>query len=507
MHSILSNAWLIPLLPLLAAAWIALGYIFNFNRGESGEAQTSRTAITAITLSLLLVLFLDGVALLYGAPGQIRFMPWLESGDYRVLISFTLDTLGLVMATLVALIALLTIRFSVNYMHREEGYQRFFMILCLFTSAMLLIVMAGNAVLTFIGWELAGVSSYLLIAYAYQRDTATQNANYAFITNRVGDAAFIIAIAFSFIWLGSVEWSDILRDKFGLSSLHYGLIAGCFLIAALAKSALLPFSPWIARALEGPTPSSAIFYGSLMVHTGIYLVIRLEPMFMLDTALLPLLAIIGALTFAYGYLVGMVQSDVKSSLIFSVTSQVGLMLFLCGIGLFDIAATYMVLHAIYRAYQFLHAPAHMHLMTRPTREVSPLLQRFPRLYNACLQRFWLDNLFSWLIIKPTQDLSRDVRQFDEKVVTRAIGLPAQANAIAHMQQNRIGTGQGLAGKLMQWLASVLGWFEEHLVLKTGGSGLMKMIHHLGGYMLNVEQLLSQPKYLLILIIATFVVIL
>lgn len=381
------------------------------------------------------------------------------------------------------------------------------MILCMFSSAMLLIVLAGNAVLAFIGWELAGVSSYLLIAYAYTRNTATLNASHAFITNRIGDAGFILATACCFIWLGDTEWNHLLKNDSGLTSTQIGLIAGGFLLAAMAKSALLPFSAWISRALEGPTPSSAIFYGSLMVHAGIFLVLRLEPLFQQDQALLPILTAIGLLTFVYGFFTTLVQTDVKSSLIFSVIANVGLMLVLCGLNQFDVAAVYMLLHASYRAYQFLHAPAHMHMMSRPTRPASQLMQRWKPLYTASLQRFWLDHLTDWLVVRPTRELARDARHFEEKVVTRIIGLPAQLTAIAALNQNTIGKGQGMAGKLMQWLASILGWFEERLVLGGSGEALTKTIQHLGRYVMQIELLLSQPKYLLVLIIITFVIIL
>ncbi|MCW8955488.1 MAG: proton-conducting transporter membrane subunit [Gammaproteobacteria bacterium] len=511
MHNFLSSVWLIPVVPMLATAWIAVGYMFNFNRGESGEKQTAQTALTASAISLLLVLIQDAYAIIYGAPGQIRFAPWLESGDYRVYLSFTLDNLGLLMATLVAIIALLMIKFSVNYMHREAGYQRFFMIMSLFNGAMLLIMLAGNAVLTFIGWELAGISSYLLIGYAFNRSQATANATQAFVTNRIGDAGFTMSIALSFIWFGSVEWSDILNSQSGLSSLHIGMIAGGFILAALIKSALVPFSPWISRALEGPTPSSAIFYGSLMVHAGIYLLIRLEPLLMQDQALLPILAFLGLLTLLYGFFSGLIQTDVKSALMFSVISQVGLMVFLIGIKQFTLATIYMVLHAIWRAYQFLNAPSQMHQMTRPTRPVNSLIQRWRWLYIASIKRFWLDSLANWLIVKPLKQLSRDARHFDDTVVTRIVGLPAQASEVKSSDlaenQNHVGFGRGIAGKLMQHLASALAWFEEHLVLKSAGAGLLGIIQHLGHYVLHIEALLSQPRYLIILIIATFVVIL
>jgi NADH:ubiquinone oxidoreductase subunit 5 (subunit L)/multisubunit Na+/H+ antiporter MnhA subunit len=499
MHSLLANIWLVPALPLLATLWIATGYVLGWNRGERGEKDTALTSITAVSLSLLLLLTLDVMALMYGAPGQIQLGTWLSSGGYQVAVSFGLDRLGLVMGTLVALICLLILRFSVNYMHREAGFQRFFMILNLFCSGMLLIVLAGNAVFAFIGWELAGVSSYLLIGYMLNRDTATLNASQAIITNRIGDAAFVVGIVSSYIWLGSVEWTQI--NNGNLSPLHTAMIMMSFLIAAMAKSAMVPFSPWITKALEGPTPSSAVFYGSLMVHAGVYLLIRLEPL-LLTSLLLPLLVFIGVLTFAYGFLGGLVQTDVKSALIFSVTSQVGLMVVLCGMGLFDLAAIYMVLHAIFRAWQFLLAPSFLHNTSRPPQPVSGWLARQNWLYTAALQRFWLDHLARWLLVRPANDLGRDARNFDEKVIQRIVGLPAQAS-----QSPRIGTGRGMAGKFMQGMASAFGWFEEHLVLKGGGESLTALLQYLSGYMAKIEDLLAQPRYLLVLILATFIVIL
>jgi len=511
MHNLLNTIWLIPLLPLLASVWIALGYIFKFNRGEEGEAQTSRTALTASGISLLLILIQSGFAILYGAPGQIRFSPWLVSGDYTIFISFRLDTLGLIMSMLVAFISFLIIKFSVNYMHREKGFQRYFIIITLFNSAMLILMMAGNAVMALLGWKLAGVSSYLLIAYAFERDNATANANQAFITNRIGDAGFILGIILSYMWLGGVEWSDILKSDNHLSHLQTAFIVTGFLLAGLVKSAAVPFSPWITKALEGPTPSSAIFYGSLMVHAGVYLIIRIEPLISNDPVILPLIFIIGFITAAYGFFSGLVQTDVKSMLVFSVISQIGIILMLCGLNWFFAATLYMVAHAIWRAYQFLLAPSHMHLMSQPTRPVTQFLQHKNGLYTASIQRFWLDHITDWVISKPTQRLARDARNFDEKVVNKIAGVPSQARSISSLNQletiNMVGKAQGAAGSSMQWLASVFGWFEEQLVLKTGSEGLMKIIRHLGAYVSQIETLLSQPRYLIILVVATFVVIL
>lgn len=511
MHSLLNTVWLIPIVPLLACLWIALGYIFKFNRGESGEQQTSRTALTASGISLLLILIQDAFAIAYNAPGQIRFSPWLTSGDYTVFISFRLDELGLIMTTLVAFISFLTIKFSVNYMHREKGYQRYFLIMCLFNSAMIILTMSGSAMMALLGWKFAGVSSYLLIGYAYTRDNATANANQAFITNRIGDAGFILGIILSFFWLGGVEWTDILQENNDISPMQIGFIVCSFLLAAMVKSACVPFSPWITKALEGPTPSSAIFYGSLMVHAGLYLIIRLEPLILQNPALLPLLFTIGLIGLIYGYLSGLVQTDVKSMLVFSVISQVGIMFMLCGMGWFYIATIYLVLHAIWRAYQFLLAPSHMHLMSRPTRPVSRMIQLSPFLFTASMQRFWLDHISDWVISKPMHRMARDARNFDEKVVNKIVGISGHANSISSLNQletiNMIGKAQGVVGSSMQWLASIFGWFEDQLVLKTGSDGLMKMLRHLGVYVSQIENLLSQPRYLLLLIVITFVVVL
>lgn len=511
-------SWLIPLLPLLAALWICVGVAAGWNRGEAGERLTANAVLWAAAMALLLLLALDLQALLTGAPGQVVFASWMRSGGREALLSFTLDGLGLSMATLVSLLCLVTIHFSIDYMHREGGFQRFFMVLSLFTSAMLLIFMAGNAVLLFVGWELAGVSSYLLIAYAYERPTATVNATRAFVTNRIGDGGFVLSIAFCFLWFGSVEWPALFDGVNDMETLRVGLLLSGFLLAALAKSAQLPFAGWIARALEGPTPSSAVFYGAVMVHAGVYLTIRLEPLLLQAPVMMALLVILGGVTALYSWLAGLAQSDAKSGLMFATTAQVGLMFVECGLGWFDLAAWHLAAHAVLRAYQFLHAPSLLQLAAEPQRPVPRWLAKRPRLFNAALQRFWLDPVSDWLLLRPTRALARDVRDFDEKVVNRMVGLPTGASSLSSLaqyeehgqrpavQDSDIVTGSGIAGRILEWIASKLHWFEEQLVLKGSGEGLKDAIERLGRYALLIERLLSQPRYLLLLIMATFVVI-
>lgn len=504
--------WLAPLLPMLAAAWIGIATIARLNLGEAGEKQTSLVISIASSGALLLLLLLDLLALINGLPGTIQVANWLQVGEYHIDLAFMLDGFGLSVATLVALIAFLSIRFSINYLHREAGFQRFFMLLALFNGAMLLIVMAANTALMFIGWELAGVSSFLLIGYAFNRNTATENANRAFITNRIGDAGFILGIFFSFSWLGGSDWQSMAQAANQLSITHAALIAGSFIIAALAKSAQIPFAGWIARALEGPTPSSAVFYGALMVHAGVYLIIRLEPLITQAPVLMLLLLLIGLLSALYGWLCALVQTDVKSSLMFSTTAQIGLMLMACGLGWFELAKWYLLLHAGLRAYQFLHAPALMHLVSANPRPVPAWLANNAWLYNAALRRFWLDPVSDAVLVKPTHSLATDLQNFDERVVNRMVGLPIRSNLVASDDETgsnmpgNVGQGQGVVGQLMESLARALHWFEEHLILKGGGEGLIAGIQHVGKYMQQVETLLSQPRYLILLIAATFVVI-
>ncbi len=491
---------LIPLLPLLAALAIGLRMVTGSGRGEAGETATARIGVWAALGALLLLLLLDGVALVSGAPGTVTLGTWFESGAFTIPVGFTLDGLSLPVATLVALIAFLAQRFSVNYLHREPGFHRFFFGMSLFTGGMLLIVLSGNAVLAFAGWELAGVSSWMLIGYAYERPTATGNALRAFVTNRIGDAGFLFGIVLALLWLGSVEWGAMAERAPELGTLSAGVLALGFVIAALAKSAQVPFAPWVARALEGPTPSSAIFYGALMIHAGVYLLIRLQPVLEQSPAVMGLIAAVGLLTALYGWLSGLVQTDVKSSLMFATTTQVGLMVLACGLGWFTLAAWYLGLHAAWRAYQFLLSPSYLEL-TGAAPAVNPP-SRSRGLYTAALQRFWLEAFTDWLLVRPTRALASDVNSFDQRVVSRLVGLP-EGSAPGTTEVVR---GHGAAGRLLQWSAGWLNAFERHLVFHGGGK-LSRLLQRLGGYLLTVESLLERPVYLLLLIMATFAVIL
>ncbi len=507
--------WLVPVLPGLAAAWIGIGLLGGWNRGEAGEKSTARVASWATALAFGLLLVVDLRAFLAGsAPGSMRLAPWMETTGYRVMIGFTLDRLGLAMATLAALLSLLTVRFSIHYLHREVGFHRFFAILSLFVSGLLLFLLAGNAVLAFVGWEWMGLTSYLLIGYATGRTTATRHATRILVTNRVGDAGFTVAILLAFIWLGGSEWTDILGGSTRLTSLQLGLLTGGFVLAALVKSAQVPFATWLGRALEGPTPSSALFYGSLMVHVGVYLLIRLENLLIHSPFLMAILVLLGGLTALYGTLVGWVQTDVKSGLICGTQTQVGLMFVACGLGWFDLAAWHLALHAGWRGYQLLSAPSYMHFLDGPVPSSWWIrrLQRHRGLFAAALARFWLDPLTDLLITHPSQSLARDVQSLDDRLVNRLMGSGAMERILfghpgaEEGASERWTTGVGVMGGLLEQLANWSQWLEDR-ILSVGGEGMVHTVADLGVYLLRIDRLFSEPRYLVLMIVLTFVVVL
>jgi NADH-quinone oxidoreductase subunit L len=351
----------LPLLPLIAAALIGIAALWGH---PFRERTTSRLAVGAMLASFVgaAVLFAN-VVQGYG-PQTILIAPWFDSSAYRVAIELLVDPLSTSLVLLVTGVGLVIMRFSVNYMHREKGYQRFFAIMSFFLSAMIFLVMGGNLLVTFMGWEGVGFSSYLLIGYHYERKAPARSSTYAFVTNRIGDAAFLTGIFAAYNEFGTITYADMFRRAEHADHRSLVIIGLCLLTAAAAKSAQLPFSPWIARAMEGPTPSSALFYGSIMVTAGLFLALRMNPVFVFAPDVLRAMAAMGAATALFGGLVSLVQTDVKSGLIFSTVSQLGLMFLAIGLGARNIALFHLFAHALLRGAQFLKAPSTLLLVTR-----------------------------------------------------------------------------------------------------------------------------------------------
>lgn len=487
---------LMLLLPLLAAAGIGSRLLAGL-AGDDSEPGTAGWALVTAWLGLLVLLLLALAAYVEGLPGRIEFFRWLQSGEVALPLAFQLDLKSLVFALIVQTVAVVTLRFSRTYLHREAAYHRFFFGLSLFLTGMQTIVLAGDAALMFIGWELVGFSSWLLIGYDTERATATGNALYVFVTNRIGDAGFILGLALAMLWVGNTSWSGLTETALqgGLDKVSARMLLLGFVIAAIAKSAQLPLSGWLARALEGPTPSSAIFYGALMVHAGVWMLIRFEPVLRLVPDIMIQIALFGAATTLYGWFSGLPQSDVKSSLVFATTTQIGLMFLACGLGFFDFAFVHLCLHALLRASQFLLAPSYMHLLSRPAPEPPGWLKSRRWWYGAALARCWLEPLAQTLVVQPAQAVARDLRAADEKVL-----MPLLATSVE-------GERPGVGGRILGWAADWCDAVEQRLTQIASSGRPAQLMRQAGEYFLELEALLERPRYLLLVIAATFMVIL
>lgn len=509
-------AALIPLVPLLVALLIGVNFLISQNIDRRYENIMSVMVRIAIISACLLAIALMVSDFLGNNSGSFNVGQWLGSELLNIEMRFVTSGYSVIVAALFSVILVIIVQFSTYYLHREKGFIRYLFIFSLFSTGMMLISLSGNAVITFIGWEIAGLCSYLLISYAYDRPIATINATRVFVTNRVGDACFIFGIALAFHYAGTTNWADLnSKAELVMPTSHATVIALCFAIAAFTKSAQLPFSPWLARAMEGPTPSSAVFYGSVMIHSGVFLIILLQPLFERAPFAMILCVIVGLLTAIYSFIVGLTQTDVKSSICFAITGQIGLMFVECGLGFWELASWHMCAHVIVRGYQVLTSPSLvLHANGNPMHPVSRDLVHLRWLYNSSLQRFWLDPIIDRALVRPTYGLGRDLDYFDNYFIDRAVGSPTSRDAISTLAQleqkikiarsgydaTEFGRGKGIAGKIFEWAASAMSWFEERLVLRGVGIEMVDIGKQLGHLANSFEKLILKPRYLVVFVL-------
>ncbi|WP_295627238.1 proton-conducting transporter membrane subunit [uncultured Nitrosomonas sp.] len=512
---------LIPLIPLLAAIYIGSDFLFNKNRKGNREAVAALVARSAVSISCVLAITLLVSDLSNNNDGFYHVGQWLGSKNLSIDLLFITSGYSVIVATLFSVILVVVTRFSTFYLFKEPGFIRYLFIFCLFSTGMMLITLSGNAVITFIGWEMAGLCSYFLISFAYDRPVATINATRVFVTNRIGDASFILGIALSFYYLGTTNWLDINDMADLLTTATATVIALSFAGAAFAKSAQLPFSPWLARAMEGPTPSSAVFYGAVMIHSGIFLIILLQPIFEKAPFVMALLVVVGLFTALYSFIIGLTQTDVKSSICFAITGQIGLMVAECGLGFWELASWHLCAHVIVRGYQVLTSPSLVFSVNgNPMRQVSSHLGNKRWLYNISLQRFWLDPIADRTLVRPISGLGKDLDYFDNNFIDRVMGSPASAaTAISSLTQleqkispseqnndlNKLGRGRGFAGKLLEWMAGAMSWFEERLVLRGIGIEMVDIGKQLGHAANTFEKLLLKSRYLVLFVFVVLMI--
>jgi NADH-quinone oxidoreductase subunit L len=312
--------------------------------------------------------------------GTVRLFRWIVVGDFSVGADLLVDQLAIVMVLVVTGVGALIHVYSIGYMHGDDRYSRFFAYLNLFAAAMLLLVLADNLLLLYVGWEGVGLCSYLLIGFWFERPAAAVAAKKAFIVNRIGDFAFLLGIFVLTLAAGSLAVGDI---NAGAGAMGAGVATAAALLlfaGATGKSAQLPLYVWLPDAMEGPTPVSALIHAATMVTAGVYVVARLSPVFEASGGVaLAIVAWVGALTALWAALMAATEYDIKRVLAYSTISQLGYMFLANGVGAYSAAMFHLVTHAFFKAVMFLGAGAVMHALAGATdmRTMSGLRKVMP----------------------------------------------------------------------------------------------------------------------------------
>jgi len=353
--------WLIPLLPLLGAAFHGL-----FGK-RLGRRAVAVVAVGVVAASLVLSFL--ALAQVMAAPGhrlEINGMDWMVVDNLRVPFGLVLDPLGVTMALVVTGIGALIHLYSVGYMWDDEGFARYFAYLNLFVFFMLTLVLGSSLPLIFVGWEGVGLCSYLLIGYYFETDYAPDAGLKAFLTNRVGDLGMAIGMLALFGQFGTLTISELLGQAGHLApEVGFGLLSFATLmlfVGATGKSAQIPLYIWLPDAMAGPTPVSALIHAATMVTSGIYLLCRLAPIFQLAPITMDVVAWTGAITALFAATIGLVQRDIKKVLAYSTVSQLGYMFLGLGAAGFAAGFFHVFTHAWFKALLFLGAGSVIHAM-------------------------------------------------------------------------------------------------------------------------------------------------
>jgi NADH-quinone oxidoreductase subunit L len=269
--------------------------------------------------------------------------------------AFLVDPLSAVMLFVVCGVGFLVHVYSVGYMHGDPSYYRFFTYLNLFMTSMLILVLADNYLLMFVGWEGVGLCSYLLIGFWYDRESASNAGKKAFIVNRIGDAGFILAISLIFWTTGSLNYEVVFAKAAEHTVITTGIATAITLllfVGAMGKSAQVPLYVWLPDAMEGPTPVSALIHAATMVTAGVYMVVRSQALFVLAPVSMHVVAGVGAFTAIFAASIGLVQNDIKRVLAYSTVSQLGYMFLGCGVGAFSSGLFHVMTHAFFKGCSF-----------------------------------------------------------------------------------------------------------------------------------------------------------
>lgn len=354
---------------------------------------------------------------------------WFKVAHYEFPLTLLLDRLSLPIVTITVLLAGTVGSFSVRYLHRDPGFYRFFMLLHLFTFGALMVFMADSLDVLIGGWELVGITSVFLIGFFQYRPDPVRNALRVFATYRVADLFMLLGVFLAHHWFHTASWNGMFSGEWPghINNLNgdVTVVAVLLVFAASGKSAQGPFCGWLARAMEGPTPSSAIFYGAISVHAGAYLLLRIEPLLHASAIATGLVIFIGATTAALGTLVHRTCADAKTGLAYAAQTQLGLIFVEIGLGWTTFAVVHLISHAVLRTLQFLRTPSMLRDYNRvhsaaggvidPTGEhYESLLPKKVQiwLYRVAMGRGFYDPVVDRFIITPVVALARFLGVFE-----------------------------------------------------------------------------------------------
>jgi NADH-quinone oxidoreductase subunit L len=355
------SIWILPALP-------ALGALVNGLLGARWRDRTvAALAVGSVGLALAaaLVLLVEMLAGPADRVFSVTLWRWLTDGALRIETGFVLDRLAMVMVMVVLFVGFLIHLYSADYMKGDPGYRRFFVCLNLFVFFMLVLVLADNLVVTFVGWEGVGLCSYLLIGFWHEKTAACDAGRKAFVVNRIGDYGFLLGTLLAAVTFGTVNYGDLARLLAAGPAVSEGIVAAVALLlfmGAMGKSAQFPLHVWLPDAMEGPTPVSALIHAATMVNAGVYLMCRMAPLLEKAPAVLPVIAAVGLVTALYASFSALGQRDIKRVLAYSTVSQIGYMFVALGCGLWAAGMFHLLTHGIFKGLLFLAAGAVIHAL-------------------------------------------------------------------------------------------------------------------------------------------------
>lgn len=424
----------------LIPAWPALGALvlgaMGLRWAQPPERAVARVATTSLLLSFASVLFAATRFFAAGfSPIDARVGKWFKAGDYGFELAFLVDATSLPVLVCAGLLLLATCRFSTNYLHREPGFHRFFVLVLAFAAGIQLLLLAGSLDLLFAGWEVVGLTSVLLVGFFHERSGPIRAAIRVLVTYRICDIGLLLGVVFlhqerhTTVFIDAFRHDAIGATSIGTSSFAVTALSLSLMVAAMGKSAQFPVGGWLPRAMEGPTASSAVFYGGLSVHAGVYLLVRTAPLYEHDLVMKAMLVVVGITTAVMASLSGQVSPDAKSSLAYATVAQVGLMFVECGLGLAPLAIVHLIAHALLRYYQFLRTPsvlqdalarrkAQVDLDSTAAAErwalISIETRRF--LYRLAIERFEVEASLDRWIARPALALSARLDQIERALM-------------------------------------------------------------------------------------------